>query len=256
MAPTKTGLLFLLGSAGLGLCVGQQTPTVATPAPPVDAQQVQRMQRQLQDWPDLKRYQAENATLPPPSAEEHRVVFMGDSIIDAWGRSKETEPFFPGKPYVNRGIGGQTTPQMLLRFQQDVVQLRPAVVVILAGTNDIAGNTGPSTPEMIQNNLRSMAELAHSNGIRVVLASITPVHVYPWKPTIFPTEEIRMLNAWMKSYCAAHGDVYLDYYDAMADPEGAMLPGYSSDGVHPVARGYAVMATLAEQAIAQAERKK
>ena len=144
---------------------------------------------------------------------------------------------------------------MLLRFQQDVVHLKPAVVVILAGTNDLAGNTGPATPQMIEDNLASMAELAQSNGIQVVLASITPVHVYPWKPTVFPTDPIRIVNAWIKAFCADHGHTYLNYYDAMADAQGAMLPGYSSDGVHPLEKGYAVMAPLAEQAIAVAKQR-
>ena len=159
---------------------------------------------------------------------------------------------FPGKPYVNRGISGQTTPQMLVRFQQDVVHLHPAVVVILAGTNDIAGNTGPSTPQTIEDNYASMASIARQNGIKVVFASITPAFSYPWKPGIQPVGEIRELNQWLRDFCARDGDVYLDYYSAMSDATGAMLPGLASDGVHPTAKGYAVMAPLAERAIAQA----
>ena len=176
--------------------------------------------------------------------------FFGDSITDNWGRFAGT--FFPGKPYVNRGISGQTTPQMLLRFQQDVVHLSPAVVVLLAGTNDIAGNTGPSTPQMIEDNIVSMAAIAKQSGIRFVLASITPAFAYPWSPAIHPVDEIRAVNAWSRSFCASHGCVYLDYYSAMADEKGAMLPGLSSDGVHPTAKGYDVMGPLAERAIAQA----
>ena len=206
-----------------------------------------------QDWANLGRYRAENAALPPAPPGEKRVVFFGDSITDGWGRSPGTGAFFPGKPYVNRGISGQTTPQMLVRFQQDVVQLHPSVVVILAGTNDIAGNTGPSTPEMIEDNFDSMVNIAQAHGIAVVLASITPVHVYPWKPTIFPTDEIRLLNAWMASYCGQHRCVYLDYFSAMADASGGMRAGLSRDGVHPVEQGYAIMTPLAEQAIARAE---
>ncbi len=220
-----------------------------------DQETIRHMQAQLQDWANLKRYAAENAALPPPGPRDRRVVFMGDSITDGWGRAPGTGPFFPGKPYVNRGISGQTTPQMLVRFFPDVVRLHPAVVVILAGTNDIAGNTGPETPETIKGNLAAMADIAKSNGIRVVLASITPAYIYPWKPEVRPTDEIRELNAWMKNYCGSHGCVYLNYFDAMADPKGAMLPGLSSDGVHPLAKGYAIMAPLAEQAIAQAEAK-
>ncbi len=203
-----------------------------------------------QDWPNLARYGAENEALPPPAPDVQRVVFFGDSITDAWGRT--TGVFFPGKPYVNRGIGGQTTPQMLVRFQQDVVHLKPAAVVILAGTNDIAGNTGPSTQQMIEDNYTSMAEIAKQNGIKVVFASITPAFAYPWKPGIEPVERIHELNKWLQDFCSANGCVYLDYYSAMADAKGAMLPGLSSDGVHPTAKGYELMAPLAEHAIAQA----
>jgi lysophospholipase L1-like esterase len=192
-----------------------------------------------QDWPDLARYRAENEALPPAAP-------------DAWGRSETTGVFFPGKGYVNRGISGQTTPQMLVRFQQDVVHLQPAAVVILAGTNDIAGNTGPSTQQMIEDNYTSMAEIAKQNGIKVVFASITPAFAYPWKPGIQPVERIRELNKWLQDFCSRNGCVYLDYYSSMADANGAMLPGLSSDGVHPTAKGYSVMAPLAERAIAQA----
>jgi lysophospholipase L1-like esterase len=194
-----------------------------------------KMQAQLNDWPDLTRYHAEDAALPPPAAGEQRVVFMGDSITDGWGRRPKTGQFFPGKPYINRGISGQTTPQMLIRFQQDVVALHPAAVVILAGTNDIAGNTGPSTPQMIEDNFKSMADIASANGIKVQ-----------------PVAEIRELNTWIKNYCAAHSYTYLDYYDSLTDTKGAMLPGDSFDGVHPTEKGYAIMTPLAEQAIAKA----
>src|ERR1700719_1151707 len=151
-----------------------------------------------QDWPDLGRYRAENEALAPPAPNVQRVVFFGDSITDAWGRSETTGVFFPGKPYVNRGISGQTTPQMLVRFQQDVVHLHPAAVVILAGTNDIAGNTGPETPEMIEDNFVSMAAIAKQSGIRLVIASILPAFAYPWKPGIQPADQIRALNACLK----------------------------------------------------------
>ena len=167
------------------------TPSAATSAPPSQTEalpptpkQIAHMEEMLQDWPDLDRYRAANAALPPPAPGENRVVFMGDSITDAWGRS--TGIFFPGEPYVNRGISGQTTPQMLIRFWPDVIALQPRVVVILAGTNDVAGNTGPSTPEMIQDNFMAMADLATANGIRVVLASILPAADYPWRPGIDP----------------------------------------------------------------------
>jgi lysophospholipase L1-like esterase len=211
------------------------------------------MQEQLQDWAQLKRYQAENAKLPPASPSrnpnEARVVFYGDSITDAWGRG--VGQFFPGHPYLNRGISGQTTPQMLVRFEQDVVHLHPAAVLILAGTNDIAGNTGPSTPQMIEDNFTSMAEIARASGIKVILASITPAYNYPWKPGVDPVPTIRELNAWLKDYCAKQGLTYLDYYSAMADEKGAMKPGLAKDGVHPTSAGYAIMGPLAEAAIAK-----
>ncbi len=211
--------------------------------------------KKLPDWAQMERYRAENATLPAPGPGERRVVFYGDSITDAWGRRPETGTFFPGKPYVNRGISGQTTPQMLVRFEQDVVRLRPAAVVILAGTNDVAGNTGPETPEMIEDNFRAMAAIAKANGIRVVVASITPAFAYPWKPQVEPVEKIRALNAWIKEFCAKEGLVYLDYYTALTDARGAMREGTSFDGVHPNAAGYAVMGPLAERAITEALRR-
>ena len=204
------------------------------------------------DWPQLKRYQAENAALPAPDPAQPRVVFYGDSITDGWGRQPDTGDFFPGKPYINRGISGQTTPQMLVRFQQDVVHLHPAAVLILAGTNDIAGNTGPSTPQMIEDNFVSMTGIARASGIKVILASITPAYNYPWKPGIDPVPTIRELNAWLKDYCAKQGLTYLDYYSAMSDEKGAMKPGLAKDGVHPTAQGYAIMGPLAEAAIAKA----
>jgi lysophospholipase L1-like esterase len=204
------------------------------------------------DWPNLARYRADNAALAAPAPGEQRVVFYGDSITDAWGRLTDTGTFFPGKPYVNRGISGQTTPQMLVRFEQDVIHLHPAVVVILAGTNDIAGNTGPSTPAMIEDNFRAMTSIARQNGIKVVLASITPAFSYPWKPVIEPVATIREVNGWLRDFCAEQHFVYLDYYSAMSDEKGAMKPGLAKDGVHPTSAGYAVMGPLAEAAIAQA----
>ena len=214
------------------------------------------MQRQLADWAGLGRYREENAVLAAPGPRERRVVFYGDSITDAWGRQKGTGEFFPGKGYVNRGISGQTTPQMLVRFEQDVVRLRPAAVVILAGTNDVAGNTGPETPEMIEDNFRAMTAIAKRNGIRVVLASITPAFAYPWRPGVEPVGEIRALNAWMQDFCGTEGLVYLDYYTALVDARGGMREGTSFDGVHPNTAGYAVMEPLAERAIAEALGRK
>jgi lysophospholipase L1-like esterase len=207
------------------------------------------------DWPNLKRYAADNAALPAPDPAQPRIVFYGDSITDGWGRQPDTGDFFPGKPYINRGISGQTTPQMLVRFQQDVVHLHPAAVLILAGTNDIAGNTGPSTPQMIEDNFTSMADIARASGIKVILASITPAYNYPWKPGVDPVPTIRELNAWLKDYCAKQSLTYVDYYSAMTDEKGAMKPGLAKDGVHPTAQGYAIMGPLAEAAIAQALKK-
>ena len=178
-----------------------------------------------QDRPDLARYRAENEALAPPAADTQRVVFFGDSITDAWGRTAATGVFFPGKPYVNRGISGQTTPQMLVRFQQDVVHLHPSAVVILAGTNDVAGNTGTSTQQMIEDNYASMAAIAKQNGIKVVFASITPAFAYPWKPGIEPVGRIRELNKWLQDFCAKNGCVYLDYYSSDGGREGRYASG-------------------------------
>jgi lysophospholipase L1-like esterase len=209
-------------------------------------------QKRLQDWPALGRYRAQNATVGAPAADENRVVFMGDSISDGWGRGRGK--FFPGKPYINRGISGQTTPQMLIRFRPDVVALQPKVVVILAGTNDIAGNTGPSTLEMIEDNLMSMAELARANGIKVVLSSVMPVCDYIRPQTERrPPEKIVALNAWMKSYAEKNGFVYLDYYSAMLDEKGMLKQELTFDGLHPNDAGYEVMGPLAEKAIALAK---
>jgi lysophospholipase L1-like esterase len=210
---------------------------------------VSDIQKLLLDWPNLARFRDANAALAPPAASENRVVFMGDSITEGWGRDGG---FFPGKPYVNRGISGQTTPQMLVRFRPDVIALKPKVVVILAGTNDIAGNTGPATPEMIEDNIASMADVATANGIRVVLSSILPAYDYPWRPGLEPAPKIAAVNEWMKEYARAHRMVYLDYYSAMVDARPGLKSDLGSDGVHPNKAGYAVMAPLAEKAIADA----
>ena len=210
--------------------------------------------RSQTDWANLARYRSENAAVGPPAAGEDRVVFMGNSITEGWARYFATT--FPGKPYIGRGIGGQTTPQMLVRFRQDVIALKPAVVVILAGTNDIAGNTGPSTVEMIQDNLASMADLARANGIQVVLSSVLPVYDYPWRPGLEPAPKIVALNSWMKQYAATHGAVYLDYHSAMADQRNGMRAELASDGVHPNEAGYRIMASLVEPAIAEALRRR
>ena len=227
---------------------GQANAPAAAPVVDTD-KQIAAMQAKLADWPQLNRYKAENASLGVVAPGEDRVVFYGDSITDAWGRRPDTGEFFPGKPYVNRGISGQTTPQMVVRFRQDVINLHPRVVVILAGTNDVAGNTGPMTPEMTEDNFRSMVDLAKANGIRVIVASILPAADYPWKPGMAPAGKIKTLNAWLAGYATNHSIAYLDYYSAMADDNGGMKAGLSSDGVHPNAKGYAIMAPLAQAAI-------
>src|SRR5580698_4951933 len=232
-----------------GVVWSQAAPVAAAPPAAVDAaKQIATMETKLADWPQLGRYKAENATLEPVGGEQ-RVVFYGDSITDGWGRRPDTGVFFSGKPYVNRGISGQTTPQMVVRFRQDVINLHPAAVVILAGTNDVAGNTGPMTPEMTEDNFRSMIDLAKANGIRVIVASITPAADYPWKPGLTPAGKIRALNNWLQGYCVTHSVTYLDYYSALVGDDGGMKPGISFDGVHPNAEGYAIMGPLAQAAI-------
>jgi len=211
------------------------------------------MERLRTDWASLARYRSANAALGEPAAAENRVVFMGNSITDAWAKSFPT--MFPGKPYVGRGISGQTTPQMLVRFRQDVIALKPKVVVILAGINDIAGNTGPSTQEMIADNLMSMTDIAKANGIRVVLSSVLPAYDFPWRRDMEPAPKVVALNAWIRSYAEQAGVVYLDYYSKMADARGGLPPELASDGVHPTEAGYRIMAPLAEAAIQEALRK-
>jgi lysophospholipase L1-like esterase len=215
-----------------------------------------RNDARLRDWPNLARYRDANGALPPASAGEPRVVFMGDSITDSW--PQRAGDFFAGKPFVGRGISGQTTPQMLVRFRPDVLDLKPKVVVILAGTNDIAGNTGPMSNEEIQANMASMAELAKLHRVRVVLASILPVSAYHTLPngvpqtTSRPMTRIRAINEWLKKYAAAEGHVYLDYFSAMVDGTGLLQEDLSGDDLHPNAKGYAIMGPLAEAAIKRA----
>ena len=205
------------------------------------------------DWAGLQRYREANAALRAPAPGESRVVFYGNSITEGWARHFGV--MFPGKPYIGRGISGQTTPQMLVRFRQDVVALKPRVVVILAGTNDIAGNTGPSTLEMIQDNLASMAEIARANGIKVIFSSVLPVYDYRWRPGLEPAPKIVALNRWMADYARRNGLVYLDYHSPMADERQGMKSDLSYDGVHPNEEGYRVMAPLAERAILAALSK-
>jgi lysophospholipase L1-like esterase len=215
------------------------------------ADQLQKLADQLQDWNQIGRYHEDNQRLKSQPDDPARVVFLGDSITDMW----KLQQYFAGKPYVNRGIGGQTTPQMLARIYPDVINLHPAVVVILAGTNDIARNTGPATIEMIEDNFRAMVELLQKHNIAVVLCSITPVSDYTqFKQSAHrPPTDIRALNEWLKEYAKQIHAVYADYFTALADPSGFLKEGHSMDGLHPNDKGYALMAFIVQTAIDKAK---
>jgi lysophospholipase L1-like esterase len=246
MKKTILFALFALTSSGLA----QNAAATRTPEEMMKAE-LERSRNVLKDWANLGRYRSDNQALGGPKAGEARVVFMGDSITDAWGRSYGK--FFPGKPYVNRGISGQTTPQMLVRFRPDVIALKPKAVVILAGTNDIAGNTGPMTLEEIQGNLMSMAELAKANGIKVVFSSVMPVtDAIRSQTERRPPEKIKALNSWMKEYAAKSGAIYLDYYNAMLDDKGMLKKELTYDGLHPNNEGYTLIEPLAQAAVDKA----
>jgi lysophospholipase L1-like esterase len=233
----------------------QSTPLPSIPStgfPGLDQFRASSIAVFTDDFGQLARYRDANAALKPPAPGENRVVFFGDSITDIW----PLEQYFPGKPYINRGIGGQTTPQMLVRFRQDVIDLHPKVVVILAGTNDIAGNTGPMRLEDIEANYQSLAELARASHIHVVFSSVLPVHNYTEKSKDFfaqrSPEKILALNRWLKDYCGKSGDVCLDYFSAMVDDKGLLKRELAEDGLHPNDAGYKIMAPLAEAAIGKA----
>lgn len=206
------------------------------------------------DWANLKRFQDDNKKVGLPKATENRVVFMGNSITEGW--SNFDKSFWERKPYINRGISGQTTPQMVLRFQQDVIDLKPKVVVILAGINDIAGNTGPMTLEQTRDNILNMAKLAQANGIKVVISSVIPAYDFPWRPGMEPAEKVVALNHMLKTYCDKNKIVYLDYHTAMKDDRNGLKKELGYDGVHPNLEGYKAMAPLAEKAIAEALKQK
>ncbi len=244
-------LCFFLFALMIPMSIFAQTP--APDSTEALKQQIERMQKRMQDWPQINRYRDANEKVPSPEKSENRVVFLGDSITDNW----KLDEYFPEKPFINRGISGQTTPQMLIRIRPDVIALKPRVVVILAGTNDIAGNTGPMTLEMIQDNYASIAELARANGIRVVFSSILPVHDYgKIKATEKRSPELILkLNQWLKNYCAANGHIYLDYFSKMVDEKGMLKADLANDGLHPNAEGYKAMAPLAEAAINLALKK-
>jgi len=203
-----------------------------------------------QDWANLERFRKQNDSLGLPKAGEKRVVFMGNSITEGW--TKFCPSFFEGRPYINRGISGQTTPQMLLRFRADVIHLKPIAVVILAGINDIAGNTGPSTLEMIEDNIISMAQLAKANGIKVILCSVLPAYDFPWRPGLNPAEKVVALNKLIKNYADKNSILYVDYFSAMVDERNGLKAELGYDGVHPNEKGYKVMMPLVEEAIKKA----
>ena len=202
------------------------------------------------DWPNLSRYQDENRSVGMPEKGKQRVVFMGDSITEEW--SNLYPGYFDTKGYINRGIGGQTTPQMLIRFKPDVIDLEPDIVVILAGTNDIAGNTGPSNVKMITDNIFSMAELARAHQIKVVLSSILPVFEYEWAKEIKDVPAtIDSVNDELKKYVNDHGLVYLDYFSSMVDERKGLNKDYTYDGVHPNQDGYILMSSLAQKVLSR-----
>ena len=207
-----------------------------------------------QDWANIHKYEEDNTKMRPPASGEKRVVFMGDSITDFWINNDSS--FFSGNPYFDRGISGQTTGQMLVRFREDVINLQPKVVVILAGINDIAENNGPSKLEDVFGNIVSMAELAKANRIKVVLSSIMPAFSFPWRPSINPVPKVKSLNNMIKAYADKNNIIYLDYFTAMADSRSGLPANLSKDGVHPTLEGYKVMEPLAEKAIAAALKKK
>ena len=202
------------------------------------------------DWANLARYEDDNLKVGLPKKDERRVVFMGDSITEEW--SNLYPEYFTEKGYINRGIGGQTTPQMLIRFKPDVVELKPEIVVILAGTNDIAGNTGPSNAKMITDNIFSMAEIAKAYQMKVVLSSILPVYEYDWAREIKdPPSTIQAVNDALKQYASDQGLIYLDYFSSMVDERQGLNSDYTSDGVHPNESGYILMSSLAEEVLSE-----
>jgi lysophospholipase L1-like esterase len=229
-------------------------PTQVAPKHPDNDYWRKHDQQLLTDFPWLERFKEADLKLGPPAPGEKLVVFMGDSITEGW-HFDAPAGVFAAKPYINRGISGQTTPQMVLRFHQDVIDLQPKVVVILAGTNDIAGNTGPMTLEETEANIAAMAEMAEANHIQVVLCSILPAYDYPWQPGLTPAPKIDAINAWIKKYATDHAHVYVDYHSAMKDERDGLPANLSHDGVHPTQAGYDVMAPLVEAGIAKALAK-
>lgn len=256
---TLSFCLFLLLFSALGAIAQPPAPS-PTPDAAAEKQRADRLQSRLNDFAQLGRYRDANAAVKPPEKNEERVVFLGDSITDSWKLAE----YFPNRPYINRGISGQTTPQMLIRMRPDVIALRPKVLVVLAGTNDIAGNYGAMSNEFIQGNIESIVELAHAHEINVVLAAVLPISDYNRnksganivRSALRPPERILALNRWLKDYCARKGLVYLDYFSAMVDEKGFLKESLADDGLHPNADGYKIMQPLAESAIKTALRQK
>lgn len=244
--------LVLITAGAFAQAPGPQVTLPSTGYPGLDKYRASRIAVYLNDYGQLARYRDADASLPSPAPNESRVVFFGDSITDIW----KLDESFPGKHYVNRGIGGQTTSQMLVRFRQDVIDLQPKAVVVLAGTNDIAGNTGPISNENIEANYASLAELARAHNIHLIFSSVLPVHNYTPKSQDFfaqrPTERILALNKWLKEYCATNNLIYLDYFDSMVDDKGLLKRDLADDGLHPNKAGFAIMAPMAEKAIEKA----
>ena len=253
-------LIFSLTFIAFSVSVFAQTPSPTPLDANAEKQRADRLQARYNDYANYARYREANAKLAPPAKDEKRVVFMGDSITDSWKLAE----YFPNQPFVNRGISGQTTSQMLLRFRADVIDLKPKAVVILAGTNDISGNTGPMTLEAIEGNLASMVDLAHANGINVVVASVLPVSDYntnkEGKPIVRtvqrPPAQILALNQWLKNFAAERKLVYLDYFSATVDDKGFLKPELANDGLHPNEKGYAIMKPLVEEAVNKALKMK
>jgi lysophospholipase L1-like esterase len=209
--------------------------------------------KKREDWANIGRYEEANSKLSAPKANENRVIYMGDSITDFWIANDSA--FFAGNPYIDRGISGQTTGQMLVRFREDVINLHPKVVVILAGINDIAENNGPSKIQDVFGNIVSMTELARVNNIKVVISSVLPASALPWRPAINPVEKVKILNDMLKAYTEKNNIVYLDYFSAMANDQRGLSPDLAKDGVHPTLKGYRIMEPMAVKAINEALEK-
>ncbi|MCU1271376.1 MAG: capsular biosynthesis protein [Acidobacteriaceae bacterium] len=242
-------VILILCASAVAQTTGPQVTLPSSGYAGLDQYRASRIAIFVNDYGELARYKDANAALKARAPSEDRVVFFGDSITDIW----KLDESFPGKPYINRGIGGQTTSQMLVRFRQDVIDLQPKAVVMLAGTNDIAGNAGPISNQDIEANLASMAELAREHGIRMIVSSILPVNNYtPESQDFFaqrPLARILALNAWLQDYCTKNHSTYLDYFSAMVDTKGLLQRDLANDGLHPNKAGFAVMAPLAEKAI-------